>query len=145
MVAKVKPLTKAETKMYLQLQQRLYATTEVNCEAPVPTPASIQIGAIAQPAHGVEATLAERGGRYGDFRDHAQIAQDLQDCMRNSTTAGTSGSTLRYHGWNALSAIQKQALTVIADKLARILAGDPDYKDNWHDMQGYSKLVEERL
>ncbi|PXV54212.1 hypothetical protein SAMN04487785_1148 [Dyella jiangningensis] len=78
-------------------------------------------------------TLNERGNRYGDFRDHALIAQDLQDVMRPP------------EGWNRLSPHQKQALTVIADKIARILNGDPNYADNWHDIQGYARLVEERL
>lgn len=81
----------------------------------------------------VDKTLAERGARYGDFEDHAEIAQDLQDVMRATP------------GWEALSKVQKQALTVIADKQARILSGDPNYADNWHDIQGYAKLVEERL
>jgi hypothetical protein len=48
-------------------------------------------------------------------------------------------------GWSQLSPVQRQALTVIADKIARILTGDPDYADNWHDIQGYARLVEERL
>lgn len=82
----------------------------------------------------VEATLAERGARYGDFTDHAHIAQRLQSVMR-----GSDGSR-----WNALSAVQRQALTVIADKIARILTGDPNYTDNWHDIQGYAKLAEDR-
>lgn len=81
----------------------------------------------------IETTLAERGNRYGDFTDHAQIAQDLQECMRDSG------------GWHALNKVQAQALTVIADKIARILSGDPNYADNWHDIQGYAKLVEDRL
>lgn len=81
----------------------------------------------------VETTLAERGSRYGDFSVHAEIAQDLQDDMR------------RAKGWGGLSPVQKQALTVIADKIARILSGDPNYDDNWHDIQGYAKLVEDRL
>lgn len=78
-------------------------------------------------------TLQERGSRYGDFTDHAKISQSLQDAMREQ------------QGWLRLSAIQKQALTVIADKVARILSGDPNYADNWHDIQGYAKLVEDRL
>lgn len=81
----------------------------------------------------VNKTLAERGSRYGDFTDHAAIAQDLQDAMRLSPR------------WGKLSAVQKQALTVIADKIARVISGDPDYADNWHDIQGYAKLVEDRL
>ena len=78
-------------------------------------------------------TLKERGNRYGDFSDHAVIAQNIQNVMR----AGD--------GWVRLDAVKRQALTVIADKIARILSGDPEYSDNWHDIQGYAKLVEERL
>lgn len=81
----------------------------------------------------VETTLQERGSRYGSFREHAEIAQDLQDVMRIP------------EGWTRLAPDQKQALTVIADKIARILNGDPNYSDNWHDIQGYAKLVEDRL
>lgn len=81
----------------------------------------------------LEQTLAQRGSRYGDFSVHAEIAQNIQDEMRNAK------------GWVHLSPVQKQALTVIADKIARILSGDPNYDDNWHDIQGYAKLVEDRL
>lgn len=88
----------------------------------------------------VQKTLAERGGRYGDFSDHAAIAQQLQDVMR-----GNGAYIADHPGWRKLSFVQKQALTVIADKIARILSGDPDYADNWHDIQGYARLVEERL
>lgn len=81
----------------------------------------------------VEKTLAERGSRYGSFETHASIAQSLQDVMRAQP------------GWNVLADDQRQALTVIADKIARVLNGDPNYPDNWHDIQGYAKLVEDRL
>jgi hypothetical protein len=47
--------------------------------------------------------------------------------------------------WESLPIDMKQALDVIADKIARILVGDPNYLDNWHDIQGYAKLVEDRL
>lgn len=81
----------------------------------------------------IEQTLQERGSRYGDFTDHAKIAQQLQDVMRADIGR-----------WHKLSFAHKQALTVIADKIARILSGDPDYEDNWHDIQGYAKLAEDR-
>lgn len=80
----------------------------------------------------VQATLAERRARYGDFSDHAVIAQGIQEVMRRTA------------GWERLTAVQKQALTVIADKQARILSGDPNYRDNWHDIQGYARLAEDR-
>lgn len=83
----------------------------------------------------VQQTLDERGTRYGDFTDHAAIAQSLQDSMRLT----------RPDGWGKLNDVQRQALTVIADKIARVLSGDPNYADSWHDIQGYARLVEERL
>jgi len=88
----------------------------------------------------IENTLAERGNRYGDFTDHARICQQLKNTMYNANT--DRGLQLT---WEKLSDVQKQALEVIADKIARILSGDPNYADNWHDIQGYAKLVEDRL
>ena len=80
----------------------------------------------------IEATLAERGSRYGDFTDHAALAMSLKDRLRMEA------------GWASLSTDKQQALDVIADKIARILTGDPEYTDNWHDIQGYAKLAEAR-
>lgn len=81
----------------------------------------------------IESTLAERGARYGLFADHAVIAQGLKETM------------WREGGWRRLAPDQKQALEVIADKIARILNGDPNYHDNWHDIVGYAKLVADRV
>ena len=81
----------------------------------------------------IEQTLEERGNRYGSFLHHAEIAQKLQDVIRGEA------------GWANLASDQKQALTVIADKIARMLNGDPEYRDNWHDIVGYAKLVDDRM
>lgn len=77
-------------------------------------------------------TLAERGKRYGDFKDHAIISQELKDTMRNTP------------GWLMLDANKREALEMVAHKIARILNGDPEYKDSWHDIGGYAKLAEDR-
>lgn len=77
-------------------------------------------------------TLAEREKRYGDFAEHAKIAQNIKRGMM-------------CRGMDDLPDMHRQALEVIADKIARILSGDPNYADNWHDIQGYARLVEERL
>lgn len=81
----------------------------------------------------IDQTLAERGSRYGAFIDHAAIVQDLQTVMAKTPN------------WERLKPDQKQALQVIADKIGRMLNGDPDYHDNWHDIGGYAKLVADRL
>lgn len=82
-------------------------------------------------------TLQERGSRYGSFESHAMIAQSLQSVMRGTDCIATR--------WDSLAPDMQQSLTVIADKIARILNGDPTYLDNWHDIQGYARLVEQRL
>lgn len=79
----------------------------------------------------IETTLAERGSRYGDFADHANITQAIKQAML------TPGSL-----WADLPNVHKQALEVIADKIARILSGDPWYADNPHDIAGYARLME---
>lgn len=81
----------------------------------------------------VDTTLAERGQRYGDFASHAKIAQALKAVMHAAPK------------WDALAPDQKEALEMNAHKVGRILNGDPDYIDSWHDIGGYVRLVEQRL
>jgi hypothetical protein len=78
----------------------------------------------------VEKTLAERGKRYGDFSGHSEISIALKDVVRS------------YDG--NLRPVHKEAIDMILHKIARILNGDPEYKDNWHDIAGYAKLTEDR-
>jgi len=81
----------------------------------------------------VQEVLAERGSRYGLFHHHAVICMDLKELMRACP------------GWKRLAVDQAQALDTIADKIARILNGDPNYDDNWRDIAGYATLVLNRL
>lgn len=81
----------------------------------------------------IEDTLQERGSRYGSFVNHAAIAQSLKHAM--SVTPN----------WHKLEADQKECLEMIAHKVGRILNGDPNYHDSWHDIVGYAKLVADRL
>ena len=84
-------------------------------------------------AQDVQATLTERGNRYGPFTGHAKITQELKQVM------------LTHPGWVKLAYDQKEALDMIAHKIGRILNGDPDYADSWHDIAGYASLVDKRL
>lgn len=77
----------------------------------------------------VVSTLTERGKRYGAFTGHADIAQDLKRAMKRGN-------------WTSLRSSQREALEMIQHKIARILNGDPDYADSWHDIAGYATLVE---
>ncbi len=81
----------------------------------------------------ITATLAERGSRYGAFPEHARITQALKRAMADSPN------------WSSLADDQREALEMIAHKVGRILNGDPNYIDSWHDICGYCRLVEARL
>ena len=78
-------------------------------------------------------TLAERAKTYGDFKDIATISQNLQKVMRTG------------RNWDALPNDMREALQAIASKMARILNGDPEHIDSWHDIAGYAQLPENRL
>lgn len=79
----------------------------------------------------VDTILSERGKRYGLFKDHANIAQQLKDVMHN----------FNKEGWARLSNSQREALEMVQHKIGRILNGDPNYDDSWQDIIGYTQLV----
>ena len=81
----------------------------------------------------IDKTLEERGGRYGEFFQNAELAQDLKDVLR------------RAESWADLPYDICEALEMIQHKIARILNGDPNYIDSWTDIIGYARLVEKRL
>lgn len=81
----------------------------------------------------IAATLQERGTRYGKFPDHARITQTLKFTMQTTPN------------WTRLAPDQAEALEMIQHKIGRILNGDPDYHDSWHDIEGYARLVADRL
>ena len=81
----------------------------------------------------INKTLAERGKTYGSFTSHARISQNIIRAMSDSPN------------WTRLADDQREALHIIANKLGRILNGNPDFHDSWHDIVGYAKLVADRL
>lgn len=82
----------------------------------------------------IQTILAERGLTYGPFLRQAQITADLKGVMR------------AYVAWEEMLAPdQREALEMIAVKVARILNGDPNFADNWRDIEGYARLVANRL
>lgn len=80
----------------------------------------------------VQKTLKERQKTHGDFVTHAAISQDLKEVLRG-------------HGVLELEADQIEALEMICHKIARILNGNPNHHDHWHDISGYAECVAQRL
>jgi hypothetical protein len=80
----------------------------------------------------IEKTLKQRQKTHGDFATHAAISQELK-------------AVLWKHDFQGLAPDQCEALEMICHKIARILNGNPDTHDHWHDIAGYATLVADRL
>ena len=78
-------------------------------------------------------TLNQRGKRYGSFESQGELSQKLKETMRE------------VQGWEGLTPSQKESLDMIVHKIARIINGDPNYADSWHDISGYATLIDEAL
>lgn len=89
--------------------------------------------AVPSAPTGVVATLAQRGQVHGDFTENAHTAQTLKQVAH----AGVA--------YDKLSLVQREAIDNVLQKVARIVTGNPNHKDHWHDIQGYAKLAEDRL
>ena len=83
----------------------------------------------------IEATLAERQAQYGCFEDVARTTGKIMEAL----------SEVRVNGLDDLPYPHRMALYMIASKMARIVNGDFNHKDSWHDIGGYSKLIEDLL
>ena len=81
----------------------------------------------------IDTTLAERGTRYGEFEDHALVSQNIKSAMQDSKN------------WAEIDDDVRECLEMIAHKCARVLNGDSRYPDNFTDIAGYARLVEQRL
>ena len=77
----------------------------------------------------IKDTLSERGGTYGKYTSVSQISQDLKKVIRESPTYSTMPAPLQ------------ESLDMIANKISRILNGDPLYEDSWRDISGYATLA----
>lgn len=75
--------------------------------------------------------LSERGTTHGKFADNAHHGQHLREFFRSTP------------GWATAGEVQREALDMIAGKLARILSGQPGFFDHWRDVAGYAKLAED--
>ncbi len=78
-------------------------------------------------------TLATRASSHGDFIENGQVMQDLKYVCRYGPN------------YPAMVRYQEEAIDMICHKLGRILCGDPNFVDHWHDIAGYATLVENIL
>lgn len=82
----------------------------------------------------VNETLNSRQSTHGNFVTNGLIMQTLKNDMR-----------LLGVNWDKLGPHQAEALEMIQHKIGRILSGNPNEPDHWHDIAGYATLVENIL
>ncbi len=75
----------------------------------------------------MEELLNDRANTYGPFAEHARITQELKDTLHSGLS------------WDICSDAQREALDMIAHKMARIVNGQPNYDDSWIDIIGYTQ------
>ena len=80
-------------------------------------------------SNSINTTLNARQSTYGDYSDVAAITQSLMRIVESGAS------------YEQMSDVQKTSLFMIANKMARIVNGDPAYNDSWHDISGYATLV----
>lgn len=93
-----------------------------------------------------EDLLSERGKTHGHFPDHAAVTQYIKRVlyeprlMIQSLTENVRADTSARYDF-----VQREGLDMIAHKLGRIVAGDPQEPDHWADIAGYARLVADHL
>lgn len=73
--------------------------------------------------------VTNRGATYGDFADMSVITQAIEDVLRS------------HPNYKGLAAWQKEAMHMMAHKMARVVNGDPDFDDSWADISGYAEIT----
>lgn len=83
----------------------------------------------------IDETLAERQAQYGCFEDVAFTTESIMGIL----------SKVRSNGLQDLPHTHRMALYMIASKMARIVNGDFNSIDGWHDIGGYARLIEKLI
>lgn len=84
-------------------------------------------------ADDIKHTLDEREATHGSFMRVSEIAQQIKSALSPDKCA------------HRMTAIQCEAIDMIVSKLARIVCGNPNERDHWHDIAGYATLVERSI
>jgi hypothetical protein len=81
----------------------------------------------------VDKILAERPAKHGEFEENSRATWAIMRALQAE------------RNWPTLNDSMKHSLYMVAHKMARILAGDPQEPDHWDDIAGYAEMVAERL
>lgn len=92
-----------------------------------------EIEQVRQQSSGaVDATLSERQASYGCFEDVAFVTENIINVLKKCN-------------YDSMPHTHKMSMYMIASKMARLVNGDFNHLDSWHDIQGYAKLIEDLI
>ena len=83
----------------------------------------------------INETLEQRQKTHGNFLDHAKTSMTLKGVVAQAIISGNKELTFS----------QREALDMICHKIARVVSGNPNTHDHWHDIAGYATLVAKEL
>lgn len=94
----------------------------------------INPGAIAQPT--ISDTLQTRDTTHGHYPYVARTIQEMKELARIAEERARDANPDKVR----LNPAQWEGLEMILHKIGRILNGDPNTADHWHDIAGYATL-----
>lgn len=78
-------------------------------------------------------TLTERHKTHGSYENQAGTSQILKAFCKSCPN------------WDKLNHAQLESLELILMKISRIMHGDHNHADTWHDIAGYATLAEKSI
>lgn len=81
----------------------------------------------------IKQTLEQRNGQHGEFKNNSRVTEEILTSLKTGVS------------YELLTPEQKTSLFFISHKAARIVCGDPNHKDHWHDIAGYATLIDNSL
>ncbi len=81
----------------------------------------------------IQETIIERTNTHGEFKDQASIIWRTLAIWERSPN------------WVKLPPFMKEAMHMTLHKYGRVMVGDFEFVDHWHDVVGYNQLVVDRL
>ena len=98
-----------------------------------PAPERHEALAEARQAGTMDKLLDTRGKTHGNYSVQTRVTEGINHLVLSNMTLPEN-----------LTDGARHAIYMIATKLGRIAAGDPDFGDHWRDIAGYSKLQADR-
>ena len=76
-----------------------------------------------------EEIIDSRAKTHGDYEKAAELEDKIFEALENMDS------------WYSLEPRHRKSLRNIVTKMARIMAGDPNFPDHWEDIAGYALLA----